>query len=261
MRLLVIAAISTCFLAGMPLATAQMTGNVDRLKADLHGVNLDRAVAAASALGSLKDGAALDALIGALQLGGPPRLISAIVEAVGMQKSKVAVSLLERSFGNRDAKIRMSVLDALGQMAGSRTEKILKKALGDSNPMVRARAARIIGERKQRNAERSLFKMLVKGDKSAAAPLGMVAGAETAKNLAELLGEVPDSVLATAFGEMLKRKNFGPDSLRTEIVKTLGKIPGGDATVALVEYISSIPEKEIRLSKKEAQKLLRGRKK
>ncbi len=58
---------------------------------------------------------------------------------------------------------------------------------------------------------------------------------------------------------MIKRKDFGPDPLRTEVVKTLGKIPGADSTAALVEYIASIPPKEVRLSKKTAEKLLEAR--
>ena len=72
-------------------AQAQMTGNVDRLKADLHGVDLDRAVAAASALGSLKDARARDALLGALTLGAPPKLLTALIEALGLRHHQMTV--------------------------------------------------------------------------------------------------------------------------------------------------------------------------
>jgi len=127
--------------------------------------------------------------------------------------------------------------------------------------MVRAKAARDLGELNDRRAERPLFKMLRRGDAAAAGPLGTVGGVETAKQLAELIGELPDRVLATALGTIVKRKDFGPDPLRKELVKTLCKIPGADATAALVEYIASVPEKEIRLSKKEAEKCLEARQK
>ena len=126
---------------------------------------------------------------------------------------------------------------------------------------MRARAARLLAERKERKAERPLFKMLRRGDKSAAGPLGAVGGVETAKQLAELIGELPDESVATALGTMLKRADFGPDPLRDEVVKALGKIPGADATAALVEYVASVPPKEVRQSKTTAEKLLEGRQK
>ncbi|MFH1131536.1 MAG: HEAT repeat domain-containing protein [Pseudomonadota bacterium] len=261
MHRLMAVGISVLFLVASGNARAQMTGNVDRLKADLYGDDLDRGVAAASALGSLKDPNARDALIIGLQLGAPAKLLSAMLEALGLHKSPNSVDLLKTFVSNRNPEIRISALKAMAGIEGPRTTDIVIKALGDSNPMVRARAARILGERAERKATSSLLKMLIRGDRSAAAPLGEVGGAETAKQLAELLGEVPDSALAIAFGEMLKRKDFGPDPLRTEVVKTLGKIPGAESTAALVEYISDVPEKEDRLSKKAAEKILQGRKK
>jgi HEAT repeat protein len=242
-------------------AAAQMTGNVDKLKADLHGDNIDRAVAAASALGSLKDSLALDALMGALQLGAPPRLTLALVEAVELHKNPKAIDLLRHFATHRRPEVRAGALKALGAMEEVKVSHVLIRALGDSSPMVRALAARMLGERKERKAERSLFKMLRRGDKSAAVPLGTVGGVETAKQLSELINDLPDAHIAITLGTMLKRPDFGPDPLRTEVVKTLGKIPGADATAALVEYIASVPEKESRLSKFTAQKQLEGRKK
>jgi HEAT repeat protein len=244
------------------LAIAQMTGNVDKLKADLHGDNLDRAVAAASALGSLQNPQALDALVGALQLGSPPKLTLALLEGLELQKSPKAIDLLRHFAQNRRAEVRMAALRALGGENGindPRVPPILIKALGDSSPMVRATAGRLLSERKERKAERPLFRMLKRGDKSAAGPLGMVGGVETAKALGELIGELPDDVVCTALGAMLKRSDFGPDPLRDEVVKALGKIPGADATAALVEYVASVPPTEVRRSKTTAEKLLEGR--
>jgi len=242
-------------------ALAQMTGNVDKLKADLHGDNLDRAVAAASALGSLKDAQALDALVGALQLGAAPQLTVALLEAIELHKSPKSIDLLRHFAMNRRAEIRAAAVKAVGVIEDPRVAPILIDALGDSSPIVRARAARLLGDRNERKAEKALFKMLRRGDKTAAAPLGIVGGVETAKQLGELIGELPDAAVATAFGTMLKRKDFGPDPLRTEVVKALGKIPGADATAALVEYVASVPPKEVRISKTAAEKILEGRQK
>lgn len=252
-----VAAVAVAALAGP--ANAQMTGNVDRLKADLHGSDLDRAVAAASALGSLNSEEALDGLMGALQLGAPPKLNLALLEALGLQKSPKSIRLLRHFAQYRRPNIRMTAIVALGGIDDGRIPPILIDALGDSSPMVRAKAARLLGERKERRAERALFRMLRRGDKSAAEPLGTVGGVETAKQLAELIGELPDEAVATALGTMVKRGDFGPDPLRNEVIKALCKIPGVDATAAIVEYVASVPEKEIRLSKKTADACLERR--
>ena len=241
--------------------SAQMTGNVDKLKADLHGDNLDRAVAAASALGSLKGEESMEALMGALQLGAPPKLTLALLEALGMHQSPKSIDLLEHFATYRRPEVRVAALKSLTGIKDRRIGTILIVALGDSSPMVRAKAARELGELNDRRAERPLFKMLRRGDSSAARPLGVVGGVETAKQLAELIGELPDAVLATALGTIVKRKDFGPDPLRREVIKTLCKIPGADATASLVEYIASVPEKEVRLSKITADKCLEARQK
>jgi len=238
-----------------------MTGNVDKLKADLHGDNLDRAVAAASALGSLKGEDSLEALMGALQLGAPPKLTLALLEALGLHKSPKAIDLMRHFATYRRPEVRVAALKGLTGIADRRIGLILINALGDSSPMVRAKAARELGELNDRRAERPLFKMLRRGDAAAASPLGTVGGVETAKQLAELIGELPDPVLANALGTIVKRKDFGPDPLRKMVVQTLCKIPGADATAALVEYIAGVPEKEVRLSKKEAEKCLEARQK
>lgn len=243
-------------------ARAQMTGNVEKLKADLHGDNVDRAVAAASALGSLKgDAAAIDALMGALQLGAPPKLTVALIESIALHKSAKSLDLVRHFVTNRRAEIRVAAVNAVGSVEDPRVATILIATLGDSSPMVRARAARLLAELKERRAEKPLFKMLRRGDKAAARPLGTVGGVETAKQLAELIGELPDAAIATALGTMLKRGDFGPDPLRVEVVKALGKIPGADATAALVEYVASVPAKEVRISKAKAEKLLEERQK
>jgi HEAT repeat protein len=242
-------------------ASAQMTGNVDRLKADLHGVDLDRAVAAASALGSLKDPRARDALLGALTLGAPPKMALALIEALGQHKDPKTLNLLRHYCRNRNVRVRVAALRAVSGLEAKGVVATLIAALADNNPMTRATAARLLGARKEVRAQRSLFKMLRRGDKSAAGPLGRVGGVEAAKQLAEMIGEVDGGAISTAFGEMLKRKDFGPDPLRLQVVKALGRIPGVAATAALAEYIASVPAKDIRISKKIAERILANRQK
>ena len=251
-------AFAAVLLAAAP-DTAQMTGNVDKLKADLHGDNLDRAVAAASALGSLQGRQSMEALMGALQLGAPPKLVVALIEGIGMHKSPRSVGILRQYATYRRSNVRVAALKALSGISDNRVGEILIAALRDSSPMVRAKAARALGERRDRRAEAALFQMVRRGDGAGAGPLGSVGGVETAQKLAELIGDLPDPVIATALGAMLTRPDFGPDPLRKELVKALCKIPTADGTAALVEYIASVPEQEKRLSKIAAEACVEGR--
>lgn len=243
------------------LAGAQMTGNVDKLKADLYGDNLDLAVAAASALGSLKEQPrALDALMASLQLGTPAKLTSAVLEALELHGNPEAIPLLQHYAKHRRQEIRGGALRALGAIKSPKVVIMLIEALSDSNPMIRALAARILGERKERQAERPLLLMLRRKDTSAAVPLGTIGGAQTALNLAEMIGDLPGPALAAALGTMLMRKDFGPDPLRTQVVKALGNIRGKEATASLAEYVASVPPHELRQSKNQAKLVLEKRK-
>ena len=66
---------------------------------------------------------------------------------------------------------------------------------------------------------------------------------------------VDDNVVASALGEYIKREDVA-DGLRVDVVRTIGHLSGAAATTALVEYIASVPAKDDRPSKKEAQKLV-----
>jgi hypothetical protein len=71
-----------------------------------------------------------------------------------------------------------------------------------------------------------------------------------------MLGSVPDPILCDALGQMLKRRDFGPEPIRVEVVRTLGKVPGADATTALIEYVAATEGDKTRPSRLEAQKLV-----
>ena len=240
-----------------PLAHGQMSGNIDQLKADLYGDNLDKAVAAASALGSLKkESRALDGLLAALQLGTPPLLTIALLEAVELHQTPTSIPVLQRYTRHRRQEIRVAAVKALGAIEDKKVISILIQGLADSNPMVRARAARILGERKERKAERPLFLMLKRRDTSAAGPLGIIAGPDTARHLGELIGDLPGAALANAFRTMLLRKDFNKDTLRDEIVKAVGRLSCKQSAAVLADYIASVPPKELRMSKNTAKALL-----
>ena len=257
MRRVLVTATFGLWLAFPGLALGQMTGNIDKLKADVYGDNLDRAVAAASALGSLKkESRALDGLLAALQLGTPPLLTTALLEAVELHKNATSIPVLVQYTRHRRQEIRVAAIKALGAIEDKKVIAILIRSLADSNPMVRARAARILGERKVKAAERPLFLMLKRRDTSASGPLGVIAGPDTARFLGELIGDLPPSALAMSFRTMLLRKDFKPDTLRVEVIKAVGKLPCKESAAVLADYIASVPPKELRMSKNTAKTLL-----
>jgi hypothetical protein len=120
---------------------------------------------------------------------------------------------------------------------------------------VRAAAAEALAARKERRAEKRLFLLVARNDAGAAGPLGTIMAPDAVPRLAELHGRVDDAVLATALGEFLKRGEV-PDRLRLDVVRTLGGLTDAAATAALVEYLASVPERDTRPSKEEAQKVL-----
>jgi HEAT repeat protein len=243
-----------------PPAFAQTTGNVDALEADLLGADPDRASAAASSLGALGDRRATEALAGALELGLPPRVAAASLEALGQKKDAGLLDLFFRYARHRRPELRKVALDALGALPQPTVAAVLVDALGDTDGTVRAKAARILGERRERTAEDPLFRLLVRGDEAAGEPLGAVAGIGTVRKLIELVGQVPDRALALALGGCILRPDFGPEPLRVDAVKTLGKLPGSEPVAMLEEYDKKLPEADARPSRAEARRILEGRK-
>lgn len=240
---------------------AQTTGDVTALRTDLLGSDKDRAVSAASNLGALAPRPeALQALLYALELGLPPRQALAAIEAVGPFKGPQAFDLLRLYATHRRADLRRAALDALAAIPDARVAAVLVGSLGDTDPTVRAKAARLCGERKEKTAEAGLLKLLVAGDAAAAEPLGIVAGIDTAKKAIDLIGQADDRSLAIALGTMLLRPDLGPDPLRVDLVKTLGKIPGDTPLPYLEDYDRSVPEQEPRPSRLEARRIIEGRK-
>ena len=243
-----------------PTAFAQTTGNIDALEADLLGADLDRAVAAASSLGVLPDPRATAALSGALDLGLPPRVAVASLEALVPKKDPTLLDLFRRYAQHRQPEIRKVALEAAGALPQSASVAVLVDALGDTDGTVRAKAARILGERREKAAEEPLFRLLVRGDEAAGEPLGAVAGIGTAKKLLDLVGQVPDRALALAFGGCIRRADFGPEPLRVDAVKALGKLPGDEPVAALEAYDRGLPAGDDRPSRAEARRIIEGRK-
>jgi HEAT repeat protein len=224
----------------------------DTLKADLQSDDPAKAIAAAGKLGAQKR---VDTLLEVIAMGASPKVEAAIIDALAACHSERAFDTLLRYADNRNVDVRKRALAALAETSDKRASARLMEALGDSDATVRALAAKHVAHRHDKGADEQLLKLLRRGDAGAATPLGSIATPEMTRRLAELISSVSDALLSQTLGEILKRQDVA-DPLRLEVVRTLGKIPGADSTTALVEYVASVPGKQERPSKAEAQKII-----
>jgi HEAT repeat protein len=228
------------------------------LASDLGGADEARAEEAARKLGQSAEPKAVETLLEALKNGPPPKVAMAALKALGGKKDPRAVAALAEWTHHRAPDVRKAALMGLAQApAGDkRAAAAMTAALGDSDAEVRAQAAKGLGDRRERSAEARLIKLMEHRDASAATALAAIATPELAHRLSEMLGQVPDPILCTTLGEMLKRGDFGPEPIRVEVVRTLSKVPGVDSTAVLLEYVAATERDKNRPSRLEAQKIV-----
>lgn len=238
-------------------ATAASGPPTAELIKDLGAADDVRAADAARLLGESNDPKALDALEQALTDGVPPRVAAAILPGLAGKKDARAVGLLLEYAHHRARDVRKKALAALAKSDDARVGPALLAALGDSDAEVRAQAADAVAQRRDRGAEERLIKLMEHRDASSAAALAAIATPALAHRLSELLGQVPDEILCTALGLILKRPDF-PEPIRVELVRTLSKVPGVDSTAVLVEYVAATEKDKDRNrpSRQEAQKVV-----
>jgi HEAT repeat protein len=213
------------------------------------------AVDAAKALGQSGASNAIEPLVDLLSVGGLPARVEAAVEALGALADPRAIEILESYAGHHSPEVRRRAIKALAAIKDERVVPTLLDALGDAAPDVRAAAADALAARKDTRAGPRLLALVKRNDAGAAPALGLLATPELVPQLAELQGSVDDNVVAAALGEYIKRDDVA-DGLRVDVVRTIGRLSGAAATTALVEYLASLPAKDDRPSKKEAQKLV-----
>lgn len=244
--------------AAKPAASTLPRAELDRLIAALGGDEIEPAVAAAKRLGASGDPQAAVPLIEVLALGTLPEIAAASAEALGGTKDRRAVSVLLVYAGNRNAPVRAAAVKALASIDDPQANEVLIDRLGDADARVRAAAAAGVAARKIKSARDRLHKLVARNDAGAAAPLGTLIEPGDIPRLAELQGRVDEAVLATVFGEFLRRAD-APDRLRVDVVRTLGRMTGAAATAELVKYLAAVPDNENRPSKEDAQKILEGK--
>jgi HEAT repeat protein len=235
-----------------PVLPAEKLAKVREL---LLGDDDTASVEAAKALGQSGASNGLEPLVDLLSVGAAPVRTEAAVEGLGALGDPRAIDVLELYAGHHMPQVRWRAVRALAAIKDERVVPALLGALGDAAPVVRAAAADALGARKETKAGPRLLALVKRNDVGAAPALGLLASPELVPQLAELQGTVDDNVVASALGEYIKRDDV-PDSLRVDVVRTIGRLSGAAATTALVEYLGSVPAKDDRPSKKEAQKLV-----
>ncbi|HEY2728393.1 MAG TPA: HEAT repeat domain-containing protein [Polyangia bacterium] len=235
-----------------PVLPAEKLAKVREL---LLGDDDTASVEAAKALGQSGASNALEPLVDLLSVGAAPARAEAAVEALGALGDPRAIDVLELYAGHQMPEVRRRAVRALASIKDERVVPALLGALGDAAPDVRATAADALAARKETKAGPRLLALVKRNDAGAAPALGLLASPELVPQLAELQGTVDDNVVASALGEYIKRDDVS-DSLRVDVVRTIGRLSGAAATTALVEYLGSVPAKDDRPSKKEAQKLV-----
>jgi HEAT repeat protein len=220
------------------------------------------AVEAAGALGESGTPSAAEPLCEVLAAGAAPDRLQAVLDALGklgaahaLPADQTVLEALTLYSGHRAIDVRRRAVKALGAVNDPRATPPLLERLGDAVPEVRAAAAEALAARHESKASRRMFALLAMGDAGVAGPLATLATPDMIPRIAELTGTIDDAVIADALGDYVKRADV-PDKLRVDVLRTLGNLSGAVATTALVEYIASVPAKEDRASKKEAQKLL-----
>jgi HEAT repeat protein len=226
------------------------------LKAQLMGSDEDKAAEAAGKLALASDPKAADVLLDALALGAPPKRAAAILGALAGRKDPRTVDVLKHFAKNRNPEVRKKALQALGAVPDAKVVPVLIDALSDSVEEVRAASAKALGDRHEKSAEAKLIQLLKRRDQAAAAALAQLGTPDLAHRIAEMLGDIPDGLLCTTLGDMLKRPDFGPENIRVELVKTLAKVPGLDSTTTLIEYVAATEKDKQRPSRMEAQKII-----
>jgi HEAT repeat protein len=226
---------------------------------DIRSANVEKAEAAAVALGASKSAKAVDTLLDALAMGLHPRVAAAALDSVAKQGKAEAYDTVLYYTHHRSAKVRSSAIKAMGVLNDKRAKAKVLAALRDSHKSVRAAAAGILAEKKEKKAIEPLMELLKKGDEASGMALAALANADLARALGELIGSAPDGLLARCLGGVLLRPDFKPEEARIEVVKTLGKIPGNDSLEQLTNYIGAIPEKPPRDSRIEAEKIVEAR--
>jgi len=248
--------------AAAPEAAGLPAAEIDSLRQALIGADDEAATEAAAKLGAAGTPRAAEPLLEVLAEGGRAVRVQAVLdafaklgEARALRADQAVIDALTLYAGHRSPDIRRRAVKALASLPEPHVTATLLERLGDAAPDVRAAAADSLAARHETKAVPRLFALLSRGDAGVGAALAALATPDLVPRIAELAGTIDDEIVANTLGEYVKRSDV-PEKLRIDVLRTIGRLSGAVATTALAEYLASVPAKEDRASKKEAQKLL-----
>ncbi len=235
---------------------------IESLRQALIGGDDEAAADAATRLGDAASARAAEPLLEVLAEGERPARVQAALDALAklgaahaLRGDQAVLDALVLYAGHRAPDIRRRAVKALGSVPDARATGPLMDRLGDAAPDVRAAAADALAARHETRAVPRMFALLSRGDAGVGPALAALATPDMVPRIAELAGTVDDEIVANTLGEYVKRGDV-PEKLRIDVLRTIGRLSGAVATTALAEYLASVPAKEDRASKREAQKLL-----
>jgi HEAT repeat protein len=219
----------------------------------------EEAAKAADELGASAEPAAHDALLDSLAWGLPPAVAVNAIAALGQHPAPPDVTALARYAGHHNPSVRGAALGALAMYPDPAAHKLVIAGLHDMAGSVRGAAALAAAKGHIKEAIEPLFDLLARSEEPAAKALAQMADADLVRRIGDQFGKVPDPILAQCLGLILKRADFGPDTVRVEVVRALGKIQDQAAVNALSDYIDATPKNPVRQSREEAQKMVEAR--
>jgi HEAT repeat protein len=235
---------------------------IEALRQELIGPDDEAAGEAAAKLGDAGSPRAAEPLLEVLAEGGRAARVQAALDglaklgtAKALRSDQAVVDALILYSGHRAPDIRRRAVKALATVQEPRVNATLLERLGDAAPDVRAAAADALAARRDGKAVPRLFALFSHGDAGVAPALAALATPDIVPRVAELTGTVDDEIVANVLGDYVKRGDV-PEKLRIDVLRTIGRLSGAVATTALADYLASVPAKEDRPSKREAQKLL-----
>lgn len=227
--------------------------------ATLGGADLEAAAKAAELLGASTQPAAHEALLDALSLGLPAAVGVPAINALVLHPAPPDVLALRRYAGHANPSVRSAAINALASYPAPTAQGAVAAGLRDPVGSVRNASATAAGRARIKVAIEPMLLLLAKGEEASARGLAQLADPDLSRRIADQLGKVPDATLVVALGAMLKRPDFGPDAVKVEIVRAIGKIQDPSAVNALTDYIDATPKTPVRTSRQEAMLIVEAR--
>ncbi len=227
--------------------------------AALGGADVEAAARSAELLGASTQPVAHEALLDALALGLPAAVAVPAITALVTHPAPPDVLALRRYAGHANPSVRSAAINALASYPDPKAQAAVAAGLRDPVGSVRSAAAAAAGRARVKVAIEPMMLLLAKGEEASARGLAQLADPDLSRKIADQLGKVPDATLVIALGAMLKRADFGPDAVKVEIVRAIGKIQDQSAVNALTDYIDATPKTPVKTSRQEAVLIVEAR--